>query len=542
MQEIEHIINQDLYPGCYIEPKWSKLDTIKLAPYYAFRILLTDQITLNPKGRSDYVSIRFYGTEYIIHIKNYEICLEISKSILKSCLKFSGYPIDRIEVRNLLNSNFDMVLEVIEFATKEAAILVDVQLDKTRLCEVIPDLGACGYYRAILPFKRVAQLDQFYSEVKKQVNFNTIHWFDAIFVHRVPMDQYLAALQNMKSIGKVIVYETDDDIFNIPDYNVNKRKFTKQILDNATAAIDLADFVFASTEDLVGTFSRDNVFHCPNLIDLDDVGETDGPDQIKIDGKLKYFETCSKDGSYRFYDKATDYFYDKLPVEYNPLNILWTGSNTHDRDVGLVTDAIKNIIKTYGMSVRFIFFGYCPLDFVEMSMGLGHEEKKLVVKSQYIGNVMYIEPIRLDDYYETLKSIQPHMAIIPIEDNAFNRSKSNIKWIELSSLEVPCIASDVGPYRCIEHNEDGVLVKNSVNDWQVAIEKMINDPEKRRRIGATARKRIHDEFSWQTDSENRKKWDTAFNAVHELVQRKRIEENHTLESLHYAVHPKQSEA
>ena len=77
--------------------------------------------------------------------------------------------------------------------------------------------------------------------------------------------------------------------------------------------------------------------------------------------------------------------------------------------------------------------------------------------------------------------------LVPLDDNDFNRCKSNIKWLEYSSCGIPAIYSNLTPYNtCIEHMVNGCLVENREEKWYEAIKFFLNNPEVMETIGKKA--------------------------------------------------------
>lgn len=81
------------------------------------------------------------------------------------------------------------------------------------------------------------------------------------------------------------------------------------------------------------------------------------------------------------------------------------------------------------------------------------------------------------------------IAIAPLKDTQFNRCKSNIKWMEASMLGIPCVASDVEPYRCIVDGKTGYKAKNT-NQFIKYLSWLIESEELRKKIGQQAREEV----------------------------------------------------
>jgi glycosyltransferase involved in cell wall biosynthesis len=82
------------------------------------------------------------------------------------------------------------------------------------------------------------------------------------------------------------------------------------------------------------------------------------------------------------------------------------------------------------------------------------------------------------------------IAIAPLIDTKFNRSKSNIKWLESSMLEIPMVLSDIPPYsECVKNYKTGYLASNK-SQWVKYLGWLVESKEKREEIGKAAKKEV----------------------------------------------------
>src|SRR5688572_17438798 len=106
-----------------------------------------------------------------------------------------------------------------------------------------------------------------------------------------------------------------------------------------------------------------------------------------------------------------------------------------------------------------------------------------------------------------LENLNPDIAICPLSSHPFNMSKSNLKVLEMGAFGIPCIASNFGPYQFVRHMTDGLLVDNGTPGiWHDSLNLLINNKELRCKLGTAMRARVQEEFSWDTDSPNRRAW------------------------------------
>jgi glycosyltransferase involved in cell wall biosynthesis len=76
------------------------------------------------------------------------------------------------------------------------------------------------------------------------------------------------------------------------------------------------------------------------------------------------------------------------------------------------------------------------------------------------------------------------VGLAPIADNAFNRSRSNIKVKEYAALGLPWLASPIGPYAGLGADEGGRLVAD--DRWYEELERIVLDDRGRRKLAKKA--------------------------------------------------------
>jgi glycosyltransferase involved in cell wall biosynthesis len=110
------------------------------------------------------------------------------------------------------------------------------------------------------------------------------------------------------------------------------------------------------------------------------------------------------------------------------------------------------------------------------------------------------------EYYKT---IDFDIGLAPLEPSLFVRCKSHIKALEYAALGIPCIASDVEPYRqFVIHGVTGYLCKRA-HDWVYYLRDLISDDAMRLEMGAQARKWA----SQWTIQEHWVDWEQAYKSV-----------------------------
>ena len=159
------------------------------------------------------------------------------------------------------------------------------------------------------------------------------------------------------------------------------------------------------------------------------------------------------------------------------VRIGWIGSSSHIADIPVVEEAIKAIIDKYD-NVEMYFYGFVGGDF-------GGKEDSYKGRVFNVGGTMNYK-----DFPQFMAETGIDIAIAPLIDTKFNRSKSNIKWLESSMLEIPMVLSDIPPYsECVKNYKTGYLASNK-SQWVKYLGWLVESKEKREEIGKAAKKEV----------------------------------------------------
>jgi glycosyltransferase involved in cell wall biosynthesis len=106
------------------------------------------------------------------------------------------------------------------------------------------------------------------------------------------------------------------------------------------------------------------------------------------------------------------------------------------------------------------------------------------------------------------------IAIAPLADNDFNRSRSNIKLKEYAAGGTPWLASPIGPYAQMGEQQGGRLVPD--DGWYEALSRLIDKPRERRKLAKRAARWAKSDAI----SKHLTKWEEAFARAIELRARR----------------------
>lgn len=175
--------------------------------------------------------------------------------------------------------------------------------------------------------------------------------------------------------------------------------------------------------------------------------------------------------------------------EHKGIRLGWIGGRSHFDDLMMVTPVLRKVLeKNPDVTLCLV------------NSALQHSCKALGKEYPFEGlkNVHYADrSVPINRYASFAASFGFDVGLAPLVDCNFNRSKSNLRWLEYSALGIPTIATDISHYsQTVRNFEDGLLVKdNDLDKWQEAIELMIVDKNLRRAIGKRAHKRVRKDFN-----------------------------------------------
>jgi glycosyltransferase involved in cell wall biosynthesis len=99
--------------------------------------------------------------------------------------------------------------------------------------------------------------------------------------------------------------------------------------------------------------------------------------------------------------------------------------------------------------------------------------------------IRLLGPVSIEQYPTLLAPFD--IGLAPLDDNEFNRAKSDLKFLEYARLGIPCVASKLEPYiHSIVPGVNGFLAKRE-RDWLKHLTALIEDAELRASIGAAAK-------------------------------------------------------
>lgn len=156
----------------------------------------------------------------------------------------------------------------------------------------------------------------------------------------------------------------------------------------------------------------------------------------------------------------------------------YMGTFTHDADLMIVIQPLREILRKYSDLVEFQLVGGTSNPSV-LSLFDGLPFRVLQPPTHDVEYPNFVSWMK--------RILRWDIGIAPLEDTYFNRSKSDIKFLDYSALRIAGIYSDVPSYQeTIRHLETGYLVNNSPTDWSNALECLLVNDQFRDRLARDA--------------------------------------------------------
>lgn len=187
--------------------------------------------------------------------------------------------------------------------------------------------------------------------------------------------------------------------------------------------------------------------------------------------------------------------WDKVSVrKHRGIRIGWIGGRSHFNDLMMVAPALREIL-----------LAHPEVTLVLVNSALIPSCEALGIKYPFGGlpNVHYADrSVPINRFAPFMASFGFDIGIAPLLDCNFNRSKSNLRWLEYAALKIPCVATDISHYtQTVRNGVDGLLIKdNNLQEWKNALELLIKDVSLREEVGRQAYKRVKKDFNIKTNA------------------------------------------
>jgi glycosyltransferase involved in cell wall biosynthesis len=269
------------------------------------------------------------------------------------------------------------------------------------------------------------------------ITADTLKGFDVIVAQRWNKHKGLGTWRQARTPFSRLVYDIDDDVFNVTPENWGAYKLYAQddIRDATAHAAEVADLVTVSTGPLAEVMREFN----PNVAVL--------PNHVPA--------------------WVTD-----LPrVSRDRPRVGWMGGASHGLDIGVVAGPVRRFLKR----------------FPGWDLQLGGIDYRLTF-SVDPGRMFYEPWVQVntdpEGYYRT---IDYDIGLAPLVPTTFARSKSFLKSLELNARGIPVLATDCEPYRdYVRDGVNGFLIREE-HQWLKRLSELAGDEGLRTKMSDQAR-------------------------------------------------------
>lgn len=352
---------------------------------------------------------------------------------------------------SLRGSGFD-----IEFQAERQPLPLDLPGAVPKILAHNADKMGCGQYRVIKPFeamKREQRIEGWQSGHRLMLpEVERINPDVVVLQRQVTQHQILEMRRLKQFTDRFMVYELDDYLPNLPIKSVHRETMPKDVVKSLRQSLQWVDKFVVSTEPLAEAVSS---FH----------------------NNIEVVENCL----------PVEWWSDFSGVEQESKSdrprVGWAGGSGHTGDLELIAD----VVQALSDEVHWVFFGMCP--------------PKL---RPYVHELH--EGVDIHQYPAKLASLNLDLALAPLEDNLFNRCKSNLKLLEYGACGYPVVCTDTAPYQA--HDMPVTRVRNRFRDWVDAIRDHVANPSESVQAGRSLRSVVRSR--WMLKGDNLENWLNAW--------------------------------
>lgn len=291
---------------------------------------------------------------------------------------------------------------------------------------------------------------------------------DVVIWHPLHYQHSLEFFNEMKMrYGKPFFVETDDNYVDVPSWNEGFHSYSPNGFHRKMAVESLAnsDGLIVSTKHLLDTYCSDPFPFNTNA-------------QI-VENSLDF----KGDSKFVGWDKVSN-------KKHKGIRLGWIGGRTHFGDLMMIAPVLRILLEKYRNRISLVL--------VNSALRMSCESLGVKYPFEGLPNVREVEhSVDINRYAPFAASFGFDVGLAPLVDCNFNRSKSNLRWLEYSALKIPTVASDLNHFKeSITHGKDGFLAhENSLDGWLDHLERLISDHSLRLEVGRAAYNKVKKDFN-----------------------------------------------
>ena len=162
--------------------------------------------------------------------------------------------------------------------------------------------------------------------------------------------------------------------------------------------------------------------------------------------------------------------FETLPSRQTPWRIGFYGTRAHLNDLANISPALQALQQQREDSA------------IEIMLGK-HTPESL----RQLPRVNTPDPLSWRAFRTYQASHQIHIGLAPLLESPFNRGKSFIKFLDIAAMGGVGVYANRYPYtEIVRHGDNGFLVDDNPDDWQAAINELLDNPEMAARMAGVA--------------------------------------------------------
>ena len=358
-----------------------------------------------------------------------------------------------------------------------------------RVLQYYADYSGCGFWRMIWPEHLLNAFNHYTVHGSTVMNLDPRYYIkvQAVRIQRQATSHQLEFVKFLKEVSKQIgfrlIYEIDDIVFSedIPEYNKYKPAFTDpQIRKNCQEIMNLCDEVTVTCKFMKDYYmektGHKNITVIPNF-----------PPKFWLG---HFFDEKQISANYDTHKRKPRIFYAGSGAHFDVDNRV----NQND-DFAHVVKSIADTVDKY----QWVFLGAYPLPLQNL------------VRS---GKIEFHPWSNLYFYGEKIKNLRVNMMIAPLQNNNFNKAKSELKLIEANAFGLPIACQNLCTY------EDAEFKFDTGEEMIEVIDDVLS--KKGRYMNICNKARTEANKSWLENAENIACYQELFGHPYGSPERKRL--------------------
>ena len=353
--------------------------------------------------------------------------------------------------------------------------------DKVKILSLVADRGGCGWYRVRQAFAKMERLGMadmhIFDHGDKEHEMRLALEMADIILARNGNNPFMELIRTSFP-DKRVIFDHDDNSFVVPPSSEHYRELGTDDVYTQTEKGMVPVWVTGLTPDF------DKFKNRKTLVDLEFMLEKSDMVTTTTDKLAEVFRPYNSNTKV-IYNCINPDAYPDVKVDSgkgNEIRIGWQGGVSHMGDFREVGPLLSKVMKKNKNAYFYSLGSWYPVFFKGVEMQC---------------RVMPWVDFQAHSY--RMKCLDLDVAVIPLQEIAFNDFKSEIKFSEFAALRVPCLVKRQTPY--MEVVQDGVtgMMYSTDREFTDKLERLMKDAKLRKLLSDNA-------YDWVMENRNLDKY------------------------------------